>query len=442
MNLRTFSILTILIFSATPGIAQEVKPLTLQEAVSMSIKNSKQLKVSEARINEALAQAKEASQARLPDLKLSGSYLRLNSAKLNMKFGSPGDSSSQGGTKIPSVNQAIYGSANFSIPIFAGGKIKYGIESAKLLAEAAKLDADNNQQSVILNTTKAYVNLYKAFEEVILVKENLNSSRSRDSNFANLEQNGLLARNDLLKSQLQTSNIELALLSAENDFKMATISMNLLLGLPEADSLVIDTGFVHHLPETANFADYENAALQNRADVKAAELRKKATEAGIKIAKAEAYPNIGFTAGYIAADIPKVLSVTNAVNAGIGIQYNLANIWKSNTRLKQAEAKKSESIAMQEMLNDEIRLNINHDYQFYLLSLKRIDVYEKALIQANENFRITNNKYMNSLVTLTDLLDADVARLQAKINISSARADAVLAYNKLLQTAGLLDAGK
>ncbi len=440
MNQRIILILTTLLFISYSGIAQVEKQISLQEAISLSLKNSHQLKISNAKIDEALAQEKEALQERLPDFKISGNYLRFNSAKLNMKFASGGDSASHGGPKIPTVNQALYGSANLSFPLYAGGKLKYGFESAKLLAEAVKMDAESDTQHIILNTVQAYVNMYKAAKTITLLKENLNSSKSRDSTFSNLEKNGLLARNDLLKSQLQTSNIELALLNAENDSREASLYMNLLLGLPETNPLEVDTNFVNSNSPLTNFSDFENAAILNRADVRATQFRKKAAEAGVKAAKGQALPNIGLTAGYIAADIPNVFSVTNAVNAGIGIQYNLANIWKSNTQLKKAEARKREIMASQDMLTDEIKVETNRDYQMVLLSHKRIEVYERALEQANENFRITNNKYANSLVTLTDLLDADVARLQAKINITLAKADAVLAYYKLLQTAGLLKA--
>jgi outer membrane protein TolC len=61
----------------------------------------------------------------------------------------------------------------------------------------------------------------------------------------------------------------------------------------------------------------------------------------------------------------------------------------------------------------------------------------KAVEQANENYRITKNKYDNSLATTTDLLDADVARLQAGIDYEYAKADAVVAYNKLHESAGV-----
>lgn len=436
---RLISLLTLLIFAALPGYSQDENPLTLNAAISLSLKNSHQLKISQARIDKALAKQTAARQARLPDFKISGSYLRLSSAKLNLKLGS-GDSASHGGPKIPSVNQALYGTANLTLPLYAGGKIKYGIESARLLAEAVQLDAVSDTQSIILNTVASYVNLYKAAATISLLKENLTSSQSRDSTFTNLEKNGLLARNDLLKSQLQTSNIELALLNAETEYRDACMNMNLMLGLPETDSLRIDPEFINHPMAISSYLNYENAALQSRGDVKATNYRIKAAKTAIKLAKADVYPTIGLTAGYIAADIPKVFSVTNAVNAGIGIQYNLSNLWKSNTNLKEAQAQQREIEAHKALLLDDIRLQTNHDYQALLLGNKKIEVYEKALEQASENFRIISNKYQNSLATLTDLLDADVARLQAKINISMAKADLVLAYNKLLQTAGQLKA--
>jgi len=420
------------LFVTVHSIAQETKMLSLQQAIDLSLKNSKNLRIANAKIEEATASVKEATDRQLPDFNVSANYLRLNNANIDLK------SSSGSGGGSPSINQALYGIASLSLPVYNGGKIKYGIESARYLEKATKLDAEKNKDEVIFNTTKAYINLYKSYEAVQLVKENLQSSLSRDTNFTNLEKNGLLARNDLLKSQLQSSNIELSLLDAENNFKLATVNMNLMLGLPETDPILLDTAFMNTNQELKNFTDYEMMALQNRKDIQAAGFRKKAAATAIKSARAESYPTIALSGGYIAAYVPNFVTITNAVNIGVGVQYNLASLWKTNTKLKQATAREKQAIAGEEMLNDGVRLEINQDYQNYLLSRKKIEVYEKALAQATENYRITNNKYVNSLVTLTDLLDADVAKLQAKLNIAFAKADAVLAYSKLLQTAGLL----
>jgi len=142
--------------------------------------------------------------------------------------------------------------------------------------------------------------------------------------------------------------------------------------------------------------------------------------------------------GYVALDIPKFVTVTNAVNIGVGVQYSLSSLWKTNAKLQQAKAREVQIQANEEQLNDAVRLEMNQAYQNYLLSLKKNDVYLKAIEQAEENYKITKNKYDNSLVTTTDLLDADVAQLQAKLNYTFSKADAIVAYNRILKSAGLL----
>ena len=66
-------------------------------------------------------------------------------------------------------------------------------------------------------------------------------------------------------------------------------------------------------------------------------------------------------------------------------------------------------------------------------------MYAKAVEQSDENYRITKNKYDNSLVTTTDLLDADVAQVQSRIDYEAAKADAVVAFKRLEQTAGVIN---
>ncbi len=440
--LKAFAFVTVISLCAIATIAQPPRAIALNEAIDLSIKNNKYLKNSRAKIEEAAAGVETALNRKLPNASVSASYLRLNSANVDIKAKS---SSTSGGTTpsatggSPSVSQAAYGIANVSMPLYSGLRIRYGIESAKYLAEAAKLDADQEKEEVIQNTISAYINLYKAKYAIELVKENLQSSNQRVQQFSNLEKNGLLARNDLLKAQLQSSNIELALLDAENNQRLANINMNLMLGLPENTELVTDSVSVQQSGSVKTIEEYEQSALQNRKDVAALAQRKKAANTSVKAARGEAYPSIALTGGYIAADVPSILTVTNAINVGIGVQYNLASLWKTKSTIHEAEAREKQVAINDEILSDAIRLQINQAYQNYMLSQKKIDVYATAVAQAAENFRITKNKYDNALVTTTDLLDADVAQLQARLNLSNAKADAVVAYNKLLQTAGLLN---
>jgi outer membrane protein len=410
--------------------AQETKTITLTEAVELGLKNSNQLKSNEAKILEASANLKEAEERKLPEASVSGSYLYLPvNPGIDMKTGS-------GSAGAPSVHQAVYGIANVSLPLYNGGKIKYGIESAKLLEQAVKLDAENDRAAVIFNITNACINLYKAYTAIGLVKENLQTSEQRVKDLTNLEKNGLLARNDLLKAELQSSNIELTLLDAESNYKLSSVTMNIIMGLPEQTILIPDKSGLALPTSVKTIDEYEQDALQNRKDIAALNFRKKNADISLKTIKADKYPSIALTGGYVAADIPKFFSVYNAVNIGVGFKYNIASLWKNKSKIQQAEARIKQINASENILNDNIRLQINEAYQMYLVSVKKIQVYEKAVTQATENYRITKNKYDNTLATTTELLDADVALLQSNLRVTNAKADSFIAYNKLLQTAG------
>ncbi|MGC4234494.1 MAG: TolC family protein [Niabella sp.] len=440
MNLKTKTLwfLSAALCSYANITAQEVRKITLDEALQLGIAYSNNLKIDDAKIAEAEAAIAEAKNRQLPDLKISSSYLRLTNANIDLKTGRQSSEGASQGAQTPKVNQAVYGMANFSLPLFAGGRIKYGIESSRYLLEAAKLNAGKDRNAIAYNISQAYVNLFKAAQAVKVIKENLSASQQRDADFLNKENNGIIARNDRLKAQLQTSDIELQLLETENDLNIANINMDLLLGLPETTVLEVDPAFAGEQMDSRSYADYEQLALQNRKDVQAVDFQQKAAVLSTKAAKAENYPTLALTGGYVAADIPGVLTITNAVNAGIGVQYNLANLWKSNAVLKQSKARETQLSATQTMLVDEIRLNLNKDYQNAFVAKKKIEVYEKVQDQATENYRITKNKFDNNLVTITDLLEANVTLLSAKINVLNARADAALAYRKLLETTGVL----
>jgi outer membrane protein len=416
--------------------AQEKRSLTLQQAITLGVTNSHTLKNSQAKSEEATAALKEAVERRLPDAKVSGSYLRLSSANFDLKT-KDNSGGGSGNGEAPKVSQAMYGIVNLSLPIYSGGRIRYGIESSRYLAEASKLDADNQKEEVIQNTIEAYINLYKAKAAVDLVKDNLAQAQQRVKDFSNLEKNGLLARNELLKAELQASNTELTLLDVQNNWQLANVNMNLLLGLPDQTELVPDSSLSDQKQEIRPLDEYVQWAIVNRKDMASLDLRKKAAETGVKAVKGEMYPSLALTGGYIAADVPKVFSVTNAVNVGVGVSYDIGSLWKTKAKVQQAEARAKQLVATEAMMNDQVRLQVNKSYLDLLSSRKKIEVYAKAVEQAEENYRITKNKYDNSLATTTDLLDADVAQLQAKLNYVFARADEVVAYNRLLQTAGL-----
>ncbi|WP_124641740.1 MULTISPECIES: TolC family protein [Amniculibacterium] len=414
--------------------AQDRTLLNLDEAMDLGIQNSKYLKIDQAKIDEAMAQVINSKNHRLPDFKISGSALALANAKAEIKILPP----SNNGNHVVTPSTAYFGSANFSLPLYSGGRINYGIQSAQYLLEASKLSAENNKLSIAYTVAQAYNNLYKSEQVIKILKENLKAAQERDKTFLNLENNGVIARNDRLKANLQTADIELKLLEAENNFEIAMINMDLLLGLPENTQLSLDSQYISSVLAVENQDFYMQQAMENRKDLQVNDYQQKAAKQSIKAAKSENLPQIALTAGYVAAEVPKIMTLYNAANIGIGVQYNLSNIWKKNTDLLKAEAQIQKLDANQQLILDQIKLEIHRDYKNYQLANSKIGLLEKSLEQANENFRITKNKFDNGLETITNLLEADAQQITAHVNLTNAKADAVLAFKKLEQTSGIL----
>jgi outer membrane protein len=423
--------------------AQVAKYLTLTDAIKLGVQNSKQLRLSASKMAQSDASLRALKDKRLPSASVSGSYLRVSKPTLNILLNSTqasggGGITEQKATPSPNVKEAMYALGNVSYTLFDGFKNSAAIKSAKYLQEAAQLDAETDRQQVVQNIIAAYSNLYKANSSVGLVKENLKQAHQRTIDFENLEKNGLMARNDLLKSKLQESNIQLSLLDAESDLHVANLNMDLMLGLSEETILELDTSAFTKMNDAQGLMYWEQQALDNRSDSKALNFRQKAASANIKSAKGAYYPSLSLTGGYVALNVPNAIQVSDAWNGGIGLRYNISSLWKTGAEVHAAKAQLMQAQAAQDILNDQIKVQLYESYENYLVSLKKIEVLTIAIEQASENYKILKNKYNNSLATTTDLLDADVQQLQARLNYTYARADAVVAYNKLLLTAGIL----
>ncbi|MDQ3292471.1 MAG: TolC family protein, partial [Bacteroidota bacterium] len=89
-----------------------------------------------------------------------------------------------------------------------------------------------------------------------------------------------------------------------------------------------------------------------------------------------------------------------------------------------------------DLLTDQVKTEVNQNYQNYVKALERIKILETAITQARENDRTTASQYQNKVATATERVDAQSELFQAQINLELARADAQIAYYTLLKSTG------
>ena len=425
----------VLFLGITSIEAQQKKSLTLDEAIHLAWEKSNEVNLADARVTTKKYELQSVKNNRYPDLKASGQYQRLTKASIDLKSNS---SEGESDTKAPKVDQLVLGQINATLPIFSGFKLTNSIKVSDNLYQAETANALQTKEETAMRVINYFVTLYKAQKTVELLNENYKSAQQRVNDFTELEKNEIVPKNDLLKTQLQLSKVQLSLDKAKSDLNVVNYELTNLLKLdPKTKIDIQESDF--SVFDMSNIPTDENPALENRKDLEALRFQEKASLANIKVARSGYYPSLSLIGGYTTLDLKNVVTVQNAMNFGIGLSYNLSDIFKNGTEVRVAKSKAEEIQNSEMMLTDYIKIQVQQALEDYDLAVKQNVVYTEAVEQATENYRILKDKYDNGLSDTNDLLEADVEQLSSKINKAVAKANVIQKYYNLLSVTGQLN---
>lgn len=419
-----------------PGMlyAQNVKKLTLQEAIRLGIENSKNLKLSQNKIEEAMAKLEVTKDNALPTAKASVMYnhAEIPANQLVLDGGSP--------IFLPKRADAFVGTASVQQLVYGGGKMRYARESTKLLADVARLDADKNQEEVTYAVIDTYYSLYKVAQSKKVVAQNLASIASQLKQSQRFFEQGIVTKNDVLRFQLQQANITLTDLDIESNRKIINYNLDILLGLPE-DTQIDITDPSTGQKDAAPLSAYIDQALAYRQELRALDLQNKVAEIDIKSVKANATPTFGIGADvyYINPNgslLPKSHDYILPMTASATLSWNIGTLWTNKHKVTEARVQQKSIGIQKDIQSDNVKTEINRNYQTYQVAKDKIKVLETSIDQATENDRLLESKYKNNVASAIDRIDAETLLYQAKINLELAKADAGLAYYTLLKSTG------
>lgn len=418
--------------------AQDTTHITLQDAIKIGIDSSKQLKLSQAKIQESISRSEQTKDRRLPEIKASfmasEAFIPTRTLQIKGLMEKP--------IKLPSTSMVYMGTFGVNEAIFAGNKLKYAEQSAELLKKIAQLNASHDQEGIILNIIQSYINLYKIDENLKIISRNLQDVQGRLEETTKFKDQGLATLNDVLRFQLQKSNVELTRIDLQNNRAVANYAMDILLGLPDETYIKVDS-IGHATDHIPALQELIQQALQNREDLATYKYQHQLSSIAIKNIEADKLPTLGagLTTYYLNPTkrfFPPKNSYLVPVTLGLNLSWNISSLYTSKHKVDEAQVKREEVAIAESATTDKIKMDVNEDYHAYLQSLQRIDVLKTAVKQATENDRIMELKFQNQLATTTDRIDAQTLLYQSLVNLALAKADAAIDYYKLLQSTGSL----
>lgn len=429
-----------LLFLALPFIAksQTVRTITLDEAIKLGLKHSQQLKISGVKYTIATAKREQFWGTQIPAISLVSGYSRLSDNVAPFKFQTPGTSE----TIIlnPQILNQFTNRISAQQVVFSGFRSVNFYKSAEFLEKAAALDIDKDRIEIKNNIAAAYYNLYKLQSSDEILGENLKVLRGRYNDVQNFVKNGTALENDALKSDLAISQLEMAKSDVENGIKVAQYNMCILLGLPTDTRIELDKSKL--FPEkTVNSLDFYLNSLTSRPDINATELRRQAALKGIEVAKGNVYPVISLNANYYENRpnqrvFPQQDAFKGTWDAGILLIYNLTGAYTTKFQVKEAQANLAQTDALKTQMTEGAKMEVTANFYAYQSAINKIALTLKSIAQSTENQRVMKNKFDAQMITIGELLDADFLVIQSKLNLETAKADAEMAYYKLLKSVG------
>lgn len=433
--------------SRAERLAGDTLVLAFDGAIERGLRVADELRLAAAQADVADAQLGVARAAGLPQLRFNGGYTNIrNNARADIVGA------------VFAQNYVYTAAANLQQPIFQGGRVVAGTRAAGAVRGAARATIAETRAQLVVDVARAYLDAQFSDRLVEIQERNLRLADERVAATERLEQAGRAARYDVLRIKVERANFEPDLVAARNQRVLAFLELRRLLNLPAAQPVVLATA-----PDSARVAQLvaridTTAPPALRAAVRAAELTRDARTGGVRIARADYFPQVAFTftSGFLA--LPTVNRFPTQIGQtsnefcppgapatrlcqnngwfadrqlGFLVQWPLFQGLRVRANVEQAQAQERQAEVQLAQVREQVAIEAAAA-RAALEAARTFQVARQRTVEeAREAFELAQLRTQRGLGTLVDVSFAQVNLLRAEVNAARAVYDVYLAAAEL-----------
>lgn len=416
--------------------AQETLKLSLASCREMALSKSESLQQAELKCQQSDLDSKIASSAFLPKFEASATatYVFPDMDMMGMDL-------RMRGTYMAGIT--------LTQPLYAGGKIMTGKKLSKLGESIAAEQKRMTMMDVLVEADNAYWTLIAVRQKVKMLDSYKEQMDALYSQVETAVRAGLSTENELLRIEASRSDVLYQVQKARNGEDLCRMSLCRITGIDSGTELELTDTTIH-----VNEPGLLTGDINERPEFNLLKHQMDVTQKQIQMSRADMLPTVGLVAGYTYYGNIKLNSMVDAGNGslvpysqefrdGLGAVMlsvkipifewgaNMNKVKKAKFDFRNAELELSKN---SRLMNLEIQSAIKNIYDSYQL----VKTAETGLEQAEENLRVTSNKYNVSMALLTDLLDAQSQWKQAKSNLIEAQTQYKIYETEYLRATGRL----
>lgn len=417
INIRFALVFGIVLLTMQKGRAQDTMELTLNDAISLALKNNWQIRKAEQKVGIASAELRQAKAAFLPTVNLSETFITTTDPLMNF-----GIKLKQEVTTVQDFNPELLNDpsriVNYATvlkieqPIFNPGEIHAKKAAAKNVA-ATEHAIIWTKSLTSIGVKTQYFNLQLGHKRKQAVLNALKAGQANQVVAGDLYDQNLINQADLLAAKLRVTELESEVLSADNYLYNLNNSLTHSLGLDQEVTLIpIDS-----LPAINDVKNEIQLATisENRTDIVAFRLQMEARDMMLKSSKRSLLPRFNAFGSYELNDNSAFGNGASNYMVGAKLEWD---VFKGGTKYakirKASHQKKLSEIMYQEKVSESSRA-LRRAQNDLKLASKQLELSELAYEQAAVVYQVRKDRFAQGMEKTSDLLQAETELLSKKL---------------------------
>lgn len=318
--------------------------------------------------------------------------------------------------------------------IFDFWRTRTQVNISKLNINSAKADLVGIESQVIFNVKQAYYTLLNAKRNLEVAGDTVTQFQQHLDQAKAFYEVGTKPKFDVTNAEVDLGNAQLNQIRAENSLKVARVTLNNTLGVPEAPEYEIEDN-LSFVKYNIGLQEATNRAYENRPELKSIAIQKKAAEESVKFAKTGYFPVLTGNAAYSWAG--QRFRSGDGWSTGLTLSVPVFNGFLTKSQVSEARANLSIVTANEETLQQNVLLEVQQAF-LNLTDLEAgIPVAELLVRQAQENVDIANGRYAAGVGNPIEVTDANTGLSNARTTLNQALYNYKIARASLEKSMGV-----
>ena len=440
-----------------PTQAEEVevdaqKPITLEQAIELSLKNNKDIEQARLEVERAEAELRQERAALYPTLDLTsglsyGSDLFLDNIteqridqlteeaaenNPNLSEEEAREQAEDRFTDISTTSFDFNGGLGINYDIYNGGRRGASIRAARKQLRSTELNLETVVEQNRFETSRDYYNLQNSDAQVEIQEAAVEDASQTLRDAQLLERAGLGTRFDVLRAEVELAQARQRLTTAIANQNISRRQLAETLSVSHSTDLTTADAIEEAGTWNLELADTIVQAFKNRAELEQLLLQREINQEQRTIALSATRPTLSANVNYTTSDnFEDDFDINDQYTVGLNLQWRLFDAGAARAGADRAEADAEISETQFADRRNQIRFAVEQAYFQLESNQNNIGTATKEVELAQESLRLARLRFQAGVGTQTDVIEAQTQLTTARGNLLSSITDYNQSYADL-----------